>query len=70
MSGKDTDNRDNKVQGEGDYDAARRYRKDVKEYLQNNDPKPAAEKAEAAVKSGERKELDEAERKGKSKARH
>lgn len=70
MGSKDTGKQDDKVQGEGDYDAARRYRKDVKEYLRNNDPKPAADKAEAAVKGGERKELDEAERKGKSKARH
>ena len=34
------------VQGEGDYEAARRYRKRVKEYLENNDV------AKAAVRAG------------------
>lgn len=59
-----------KVQGEGDYEAARRYRGDVRDYLRKNDPKQAAEQAAAAIEGGERTQLDEAERKGKSKARH
>lgn len=47
MSVKD---RQDKEQGEGDYAAARRYRGDLKDYLKNNDPAPAATEAEAAVK--------------------
>jgi hypothetical protein len=34
-----------KVQGEGDYDAARRYRKRTAEYLNNNDVEKAAVRA-------------------------
>jgi hypothetical protein len=34
-----------KVQGEGDYEAARRYRRRVKTYLENNDVKEAARRA-------------------------
>jgi hypothetical protein len=34
--------RESKVQGEGDREADRRYRKRTKEYLENNDVKKAA----------------------------
>ncbi len=37
--------RQSKVQGEGDYEATRRYRKRTKEYLQNNDVEKAALRA-------------------------
>ena len=57
MSGKDTGKQTGKVQGEGDYDAARRYRSDIKEYLSENDPKAAGEKAAAAIKGEEGKAL-------------
>jgi len=53
------------VQGEGDYDAARRYRKDVKEFLDKDDVEKAAH--DAAPKSpDEQREMEEAERAGRS----
>jgi hypothetical protein len=53
------------VQGEGDYEAARRYREDVKEFVDKSDIDKAAH--EAAPKSpDEQREMDEAERVGKS----
>jgi hypothetical protein len=53
------------VQGEGDYDAARRYRKEVKDFLDKDDVAKAAH--EAAPKSpDEQREMEEAERKGRS----
>jgi hypothetical protein len=53
------------VQGEGDYEAARRYREDVKDFVDKADIEKAAH--EAAPKSpDEQRELDEAERAGKS----
>jgi uncharacterized protein involved in copper resistance len=57
-----------KVQGEGDYEAARRYRKDVKDFVEQADIDKAAR--EAAPRSPEeQKELDEAERAGRSHAK-
>ena len=57
-----------KVQGEGDYEAARRYRKDVEEFVSKADVDKAAH--EAAPKSpAEKKELDDAERAGLSRAK-
>jgi len=53
------------VQGEGNYDAARRYREDVKEFLDKEDVEKAAQ--DAAPKSpDEQREMDEAERAGRS----
>ena len=53
------------VQGEGNYDAAQRYRKDVKEFLDKEDVEKAAH--DAAPKSpDEQREMDEAERTGRS----
>jgi hypothetical protein len=53
------------VQGEGDYEAARRYRKDVKEFLDKDEVDKAAH--EAAPKSpDEQREMAEAERAGRS----
>lgn len=53
------------VQGEGDYEAARRYREDVKDFVDKADIDKAAH--EAAPKSpDEQREMSEAERVGKS----
>ena len=46
-----------KVQGEGDYEATRRYRKRTQEYLKNNDVEKAA--VRAAPKSRREAEVDE-----------
>ena len=56
------------VQGEGNYDAARRYRKDVKDFLNQEDVEKAAH--EAAPKSpDEQREMDEAERAGRARSK-
>ena len=53
------------VQGEGDYEAARRYGKEVKDYVDSADIDKAAH--EAAPKTpDEQREMDEAERIGRS----
>ena len=53
------------VQGEGDYEAARRYREDAKEFLDKDEVDKAAH--DAAPKSpDEQREMDEAERTGRS----
>jgi hypothetical protein len=53
------------IQGEGDYEAARRYRQDVKDFVDKADIDKAAH--EAAPKSpDEQREMTEAERVGKS----
>jgi hypothetical protein len=52
------------IQGEGDYDAARRYRKEVKDYLDTADVDKAAHEA-APKSSDEQREMDEAERAGR-----
>lgn len=53
------------VQGEGNYDAARRYREDVKDFLDKGEVDQAAH--EAAPKSpDEQREMEEAERAGRS----
>jgi hypothetical protein len=57
-----------KVQGEGDYEAARRYRKEVTDFVKDHDIDKAAR--DAAPKSPEEaREMDEAEAKGKSHAK-
>ena len=56
---------DSKVQGEGDYDAARRHRKDVEEFVQSGQVDQAAR--DAAPESAEQAaEMEAAERKGKA----
>jgi hypothetical protein len=53
------------AQGEGDYEAARRYRKEVKDFVDKADIDKAAQ--EAAPKSpDEQREMDQAERIGKA----
>ncbi len=53
------------VQGEGDYEAARRYRKEVGDFVDKADIDKAAHEA-APKSSDEQREMDEAERVGKS----
>jgi hypothetical protein len=60
--------RKNKVQGEGDYESARRYRKDVEDYVKNADIEQAARDAEPDDER-EAEELERAEEIGKSRAK-
>jgi hypothetical protein len=53
------------VQGEGDYEAARRYRKDVEDFVESADIDKAAHDA-APRSPDEQREMTEAERAGKS----
>ncbi|MDB6090662.1 MAG: hypothetical protein JWN85_3446 [Gammaproteobacteria bacterium] len=53
------------VQGEGDYEAARRYRKEVKEFVDKADIDKAAHEA-APKSSAEQSEMEAAERIGRS----
>jgi hypothetical protein len=56
------------IQGEGDRESDRRYRKDVKTFLADADPEELAR--EAAPKSPEeQRELEDAERVGRSHAK-
>jgi hypothetical protein len=57
-----------KVQGEGDYEAARRYRKRTNDYLENHDVENAAERA-APRSRGEAESLAAAEAAGKRRAK-
>ena len=54
-----------KVQGEGDYDAARRYRKDVQDFVQTGQADEAAREAQPDDAS-QAAEMESAERTGKS----
>jgi hypothetical protein len=56
------------IQGEGDYEAARRYRRDAEEFVEKADIDKAAQ--DAAPKSpDEHREMDQAERIGRSRSR-
>lgn len=57
------------VQGEGDYEAARRYRKDVREFVQSQDIEHAAREAEPHSRE-ESEQLQRAEEEGRSHARN
>ena len=57
-----------KVQGEGDYEATRRYRKRTQEYLQNNDVEKAALRA-APRSRDEADSMQAAEAAGKKRAK-
>ena len=61
----------NPVQGEGDYKAARDYKRDIDSFLKNKggDIPNLARDAEKAIDGPEGVELAKAEQKGKSKAR-
>jgi len=53
------------IQGEGDYEAARRYRKGVKGFVDKTNVDKAAHEA-APKSSDEQREMDEAERAGRA----
>ena len=57
-----------KIQGEGDYEATRRYRKRTDEYLKNNDVEKAAIRA-APTSAKEAEEMKAAEAAGKRRAK-
>jgi hypothetical protein len=58
------------IEGEGSYEAAKRYKKSVDNYLADNDPEKAAEQAKRALNTEEASELEKAEQAGKKPARH
>ena len=66
-----TTKRDPGVQGEGDYRSARRYRRDVKEFVARHEEDDIEELArDAAPRSeAEQREMLEAERQGRARAR-
>ncbi len=66
MSNSESDKQ--KIQGEGDYEATRRFRKRTDEYLENNDVEKAALRA-APENAREAEELEAAEEAGKSRAK-
>jgi hypothetical protein len=57
-----------KIQGEGDYEATRRYRKRTEEYLENNDVEKAALRA-APASAREAEDMKAAEAAGKRRAK-
>ena len=57
-----------KIQGEGDYEATRRYRKRTEEFLGNNDVDKAAVRA-APTSSREAEDMKAAEAAGKRRAK-
>jgi hypothetical protein len=56
------------VQGEGDYEASRRFRKRTEEFLENNDVEKAAVRA-APESEAEAEDMEAAEAQGKSRAK-
>jgi hypothetical protein len=60
---------DKQIKGEGDYNAARRYRQDVEEFAKTGDVEGAARAAKKAVEGEEGNKLREAEKAGKARAR-
>jgi hypothetical protein len=60
-----------KVQGEGNYDAARKYDADVTEHAKDEAlVRKQAEEAKKAIEGLEGESLDAAEQEGRSHARH
>jgi len=57
-----------KVQGEGDYDAARRYRRDVEQFVAENDTEELARDAQPTSRA-EADELAKAEAEGLARSR-
>lgn len=60
--------KDGKVQGEGDYDAARRYEENLREHVQHHDIEQEARDAEP-TSQGEERAMEQAEEKGKQRAK-
>jgi hypothetical protein len=62
---------DDKLQGEGNYEAAREYDQKVIEFAKDKGKvKRAAEAAKAAIDGPEKEELEAAEKEGERHARH
>ena len=61
--------KNSKVQCEGDYESARRYDKDVRDFVKTGTVEKAAEEAKKAREGSERTELERAEKVGKDKAK-
>jgi len=59
-----------KNEGEGSRSADRNYRKRTEKFIASGKVGAAARRAAKALSSGERRELEKAEAKGKAKARH
>jgi hypothetical protein len=57
-----------KVQGEGDYEAARRYEEKMRDHVKNHDIDQEARDAEPSSR-GEEREMEQAEESGKSRAK-
>lgn len=57
-----------KVQGEGDYAAARRYEEKLREHVQHHDVEKEARDAEPSSQ-GEEREMEQAEEQGKRRAK-
>jgi hypothetical protein len=57
-----------RIQGEGDYISGRRYQKDVEEFARTHDTERLAREA-APRSEAERREMIEAEKKGKARAK-
>jgi hypothetical protein len=60
--------KDPKIQGEGDYEATRRHRKKVSEFLENNDVEKTALRA-APESAAEAESMAAAEAAGKARAK-
>jgi hypothetical protein len=66
--GKNDSKSQGKVQGEGDYEAGRRYDEKAREFVKNNDVDQAARDAEPASQA-EQRDMEQAEEQGKSRAK-
>lgn len=55
--------------GEGNYHASQRYREGASQHAESGDVKPAAKKAREALEGEQRRELQQAEERGKAPAR-
>jgi len=62
-----TDSKPDEVQGEGNYDAARRYNKATREHAQSHDVEREAREAEP-TSADEARDIERAEQKGRSRA--
>lgn len=68
MTDKSDKDRDSGVQGEGDYKAARRHRHKVEQFVASSDTEQLAREA-APRSEAEQKEMLDAERHGKARAK-
>ena len=68
MTEKDGKDKDSRVQGEGDYRAARRHRSKVEQFVATSDTEELARDA-APRSEAEQQEMLEAERQGRARAK-